>query len=243
MIVKGSPLYGQPPWWGWGSSDDEIYNYPNTASILEADTQAGQKVVALKKKKLTKKDALEMAQRRHSIATTSVLSESKERIVATRTSKTTYESPEQNKAMKEREEYVLFQKKSSLPYPEYSDQLSPVFENSTSRDWELPDSQSEKSSLLECDSSQENSPDDCIEGHSRPGSSYEIPIIPDYEEIPERPVSQKSDKNKLRSQEDVRKSAAGKQDGAARKKVTSKVKKRILSADAPTKNGKTSSGN
>lgn len=246
MIVKGSPLYGQPPWWGWGSSDDEIYNYPNTATILDSgDSQAGQPALALKKKKLTKKDALEMAQRRHSIGTVSVLSESKARIVTTRTSKATYD-PEQERAMKQREEFVVFQKKSALPSPGYSDQLSPVFENSTSRDWEMPNSHRENvqrdSSLAECDLSLENSPDDCSEEHSRPGS-YEIPFIPDYDEIPERPVSQKSEKAKVGSQDDVRKSAAAdEQDKVTRKKLTSKIKKRTAVPDTSAKNGKTSSG-
>lgn len=240
MLVKGSPLYGQPPWWGWGSSDDEVYNYPNTATILEGDNQPGQQGLALKKKKITKKDALEMAQRRHSVGTVSVLSESKARIVTTKTSKTTFDT-EQEKAMKQREEFVVFQKKSTLPSPGYSDQLSPVFENSTSRDWEMPKSQSENASLVECDSSLENSTDDCSEGHPRLGSSYEIPFIPDYDEIPERPVSQKSDKGKMGSQNDVRKTTVDKQDRVTRKKPTSKLKKKNVGSDVPTKNGKTSS--
>ena len=243
MIVKGSPLYGQPPWWGWGSSDDEVYNYPNTATIVEGTSQGGQALSSLKKKKLTKKDALEMAQRRHSIGTVSVLSESKARIVTTRTSKTTYD-PEQDKAMKQREEFVVFQKKSALPGPGYSDQLSPVFENSTSRDWEMPNSHSENaerdSSLAECDSSLENSPDDSSEGHSRP--SYEIPFIPDYGEIPERPVSQKSDKSKQATPDDVRKSVVDKQERITRKKPTSKIKKKVTASDGQARNGKISSG-
>ena len=242
MIVKGSPLYGQPPWWGWGSSDDEIYNYPNTATILEGgDTQVGhQQALSLKKKKLNKKDALEMAQRRHSIGTVSVMSESKARIVTTRTSNTTYD-PEQERAMKQREEFVVFQKKSSLPSPGYSEQLSPVFENSTSRDWEIPTSHNEQ---VERDSSSstENSLDDGSEGHSRLGSSYEIPFIPDYDEVPERPVSLKSDKGKTPSHDPVRKSSAEKQDRVIRKKPTSKIKKRIATSDVTLKNGKAASG-
>lgn len=242
--VKGTPLYGQPPWWGWGSSDDEIYNYPNTATIMEGDSHAEQQALSLKKKKLTKKDALEMAQRRHSLGTFSVLSESKARIVTTRTSKTTYD-PERDRAMKEREEFVVFQKKSALPSPGYSDQLSPVFENSTSRDWEKPISHSDnverETSLAECDSSLENSPDDCSEGLSRPGS-YEIPFIPDYDEIPERPVSQKSEKGKIGVQDNSQKSAVDKQNRVTRKKPVNKIKKRTTSSDASAKNGKTSSG-
>lgn len=240
MIVKGSPLYGQPPWWGWGSSDDEIYNYPNTATILEGgDSQAGQQALSLKKKKITKKDALEMAQRRHSIGTVSVLSESKARIVTTRTSNTTYD-PEQERAMKQREEFVVFQKKSSLPSPGYSEQLSPVFENSTSKDWEMPSSHNDQAER-DSSSSTENSPDDGSEGHTRLGSSYEIPFIPDYDEVPERPVSLKSDKGKIASQDAVRKSSAEKQDRVVRKKPTSKIKKRVTASDAPGKNGKLAS--
>ena len=243
MIVKGSPLYGQPPWWGWGSSDDEIYNYPNTATIVEGTSQGGQEALSLKKKKLTKQEALEMAQRRHSIGTVSVLSESKARIVTTRTSKTTFD-PEQDRAMKQREEFVVFQKKSALPSPGYSDQLSPVFENSTSRDWEMPNSHRENaerdSSRAECDSSLENSPDDSSELHPRP--AYEIPFVPDYDEIPERPVSQKSDRGKQATQDDVRKSAVEKQDRITRKKPTSKIKKKVTASDGTPKNGKTSSG-
>ena len=182
-----------------------------------------------------------MAQRRHSVGTVSVLSESKARIVTTKTSKTTFDT-EQEKAMKQREEFVVFQKKSTLPSPGYSDQLSPVFENSTSRDWEMPKSQSENASLVECDSSLENSTDDCSEGHPRLGSSYEIPFIPDYDEIPEQPVSQKSDKGKMGSQNDVRKTTVDKQDRVTRKKPTSKLKKKNDGSDVPTKNGKTSSG-
>lgn len=240
MIVKGSPLYGQPPWWGWGSSDEEIYNYPNTATILDGgDSQAGQQALAVKKKKLAKKDALEMAQRRHSIGTVSVLSESKARIVTTRTSNTPY-NPEQERAMKQREEFVLYQKKSSLPSPGYSEQLSPVFENSTSKDWETPFSHNERA---ERDSSScaENSPEDGSEGHSRPGSCYEIPYIPDYDEVPERPVSLKSDKGKTAAQDGVRKGSAEKQDRVVRKKPTSKIKKRVITSDASTKNGKLAS--
>ncbi|XP_078349659.1 uncharacterized protein LOC144634544 isoform X2 [Oculina patagonica] len=241
MLVKGSPLYGQPPWWGWGSSDDEIYNYPNTATILEGgDSQtAGQQALSLKKKKITKKDALEMAQRRHSIGTVSVLSESKARIVTTRTSNTTYD-PEQERAMKQREEFVVFQKKSSLPSPGYSEQLSPVFENSTSKDWEMPSARNEQAER-DSSSSTENSPDDGSEGHSRLGSSYEIPFIPDYDEVPERPVSLKSDKGKIAPQDVARKGSAEKQDRVVRKKPTSKVKKRVTASDAPAKNGKLAS--
>ena len=242
MIMKGSPLYGQPPWWGWGSSDDEIYNYPNTATIREgADTQAaGQQALSLKKKKLNKKDALEMAQRRHSIGTVSVLSESKARIVTTRTSNTTHDS-EQERAMKQREEFVVFQKKSSLPSPGYGEQLSPVFENSTSRDWEIATSHSEQAER-ESSSSTENSPDDTSEGHSRLGSSYEIPFVPDYDEVPERPVSLKSDKGKTTSHDASRKSVAEKQDRVIRKKPSSKIKKRIASSDATGRSGKPASG-
>lgn len=233
MIVKGSPLYGQPPWWGWGSSDDEIYNYPNTATVL--DTSDSQQALALKKKKLSKKDALEMAQRRHSIGTVSVLSESRARIVTTRTSK----NPEPERATKQREEFVVFQKKSSLPGPGYNEQLSPVFENSTSRDWEMPGSLN-KPGERGSSSSPENSLDDGSETHSRLGSSYEIPYVPDYDEVPERPVSLKSDKGKVASQDVTRKGSAEKQDRIVRKKPTSKVKKRIVSTDAPAKNGKPS---
>lgn len=241
MIMKGSPLYGQPPWWGWGSSDEEIYNYPNTATILEGgDTQTGQQALSLKKKKLNKKDALEMAQRRHSIGTVSVLSESKARIVTTRTSNTTYD-PEQERAMKQREEFVMFQKKSSLPSPGYSEQLSPVFENSTSRDWEIPTSHNEQAER-ESSSSTENSPDDASEGHSRLGSSYEIPFIPDYDEVPERPVSLKSDKGKTTPHDAARKSSAEKQDRVIRKKPSNKIKKRIAASDATGRSGKPASG-
>lgn len=241
MMVKGSPLYGQPPWWGWGSSDDEIYNYPNTATIpTEGDSQTvpGQQALAVRRKKMTKKDALEMAQRRHSVGAVSVLSESKASIITTRTSKTTYH-PEQDRTLKQPAEFGNYQKKASLASPEYSDQLSPVFENSTSRDWEMPNARSEKSEWspghAECDSSLENSPDDSSEGHSRP-SSYEIPFIPGYGEIPERPVSQKSEKGILKaSQDDVHSSALDKQDRTSRKKLISKVKKRTGTPDVMAK--------
>lgn len=241
MIMKGSPLYGQPPWWGWGSSDDEVYNYPNTATILEGgDTQAGQQALSLKKKKLNKKDALEMAERRHSIGTVSVLSESKARIVTTRTSNTSYD-PEQERAMKQREEFVVFQKKSSLPSPGYSEQLSPVFENSTSRDWEIATSHNDQAERGSS-SSTDNSPDDTSEEHSRLGSSYEIPFVPDYDEVPERPVSLKSDKGNATSHDVARKNSAEKQDRVIRKKHTSKIKKRIAVSDTAGRNGKTTSG-
>jgi len=241
--MKGSPLYGQPPWWGWGSSDEEIYNYPNTATILkEGDSQAGQQALTLKKKKLNKKDALEMEQRRHSIGTVSVLSESKARIVTTRTSNTTYD-PEQDRAMKQRDEFVVFQKKSSLPSPGYSEQLSPVFENSTSKDWEIPTSHNEKAEREStCSSSAETSPDDTSDGRSRLGSSYEIPFIPDYGEVPERPVSLKSDKGKTAPIDAARKGSAEKQDRVVRKKPTSKIKKRIAASDATGRSGKPASG-
>lgn len=235
MLVKGSPLYGQPPWWGWGSSDDEIYNYPNTATILESGDD--QQPLALRKKKLSKKDALEMAQRRHSIGTVSVLSESTARIVTTRTSK----NPELDKAMKQREEFVVFQKRSSLPGPGHNEQLSPVFENSTSRDWQLPNALHEPGEL-DSTSSVENSSGDGSEVHPRLGSSYEVPYIPDYDELPERPVSLKSDKGKIASQDASRKGSSEKQERIARKKPTSKVKKKIVSTDVPAKNGKALSG-
>lgn len=242
MIVKGSPLYGQPPWWGWGSSDDEIYNYPNTATLLEGEAKGVQQALSMRKKKLTKKDALEMTQRRHSIGTVSVLSESKARIVTTRTSNSTY-VPDQ--LMNQRDEVRVHQKNSSLPSPGYSDQLSPVFENSTSRDWEMPNSHGENergSNLTEYDSSVENSADDSNDGHSRP--AYEIPFIPDYDEIPERPVSQKSNKGKQPTRDDVRSSAStgDKQDRTTRKKPISKIKKRTPGSEAVIKDGKTSSG-
>lgn len=235
MLVKGSPLYGQPPWWGWGSSDDEIYNYPNTATILESGDD--QQPLALRKKKLSKKDALEMAQRRHSIGTVSVLSESRARIVTTRTSK----NPELDKAMKQREEFVVFQKSSSLPGPGHNEQLSPVFENSTSRDWQLPNALHEPGEL-DSMSSVENSSGDGSEVHPRLGSSYEVPYIPDYDELPERPVSLKSDKGKIASPDASRKGSSEKQERIARKKPTSKVKKKIVSTDVPAKNGKALSG-
>lgn len=235
MLVKGSPLYGQPPWWGWGSSDDEIYNYPNTATILESGDD--QQPLALRKKKLSKKDALEMAQRRHSIGTVSVLSESRARIVTTRTSK----NPELDKAMKQREEFVVFQKRSSLPGPGHNEQLSPVFENSTSRDWQLPNALHEPGEL-DSTSSVENSSGDGSEVLPRLGSSYEVPYIPDYDELPERPVSLKSDKGKIASPDASRKGSSEKQERIARKKPTSKVKKKIVSTDVPAKNGKALSG-
>ena len=181
-----------------------------------------------------------MAQRRHSIGTVSVLSESKARIVTTRTSNTTYD-PEQERAMKQREEFVMFQKKSSLPSPGYSEQLSPVFENSTSRDWEIPTSHNEQAER-ESSSSTENSPDDASEGHSRLGSSYEIPFIPDYDEVPERPVSLKSDKGKTTPHDAARKSSAEKQDRVIRKKPSNKIKKRIAASDATGRSGKPASG-
>lgn len=241
MIVKGSPLYGQPPWWGWGSSDDEIYNYPNTATLVEGEAKGVQQALSMRKKKLTKKDALEMTQRRHSIGTVSVLSESKARIVTTRTSNSTY-VPEQ--LMNQRDEFRVHQKNSSLPSPGYSDQLSPVFENSTSRDWEMPNSHGENergSNLTEYDSSVENSADDSNDGHSRP--AYEIPFIPDYDEIPERPVSQKSNKGNQPTRDDVRSSAStgDKQDRTTRKKPISKIKNRTPGSEAVIKDGKTSS--
>lgn len=235
MLVKGSPLYGQPPWWGWGSSDDEIYNYPNTATLLESGDD--QQTLALRKKKLSKKNAVEMAQRRHSIGTVSVLSESRARIVTTRTSK----NPEKDQAMKQREEFVVFEKRSSLPGPGYNEQLSPVFENSTSRDWQMPNALNEPGKL-DSTSTAESSPDDGSELHSRLGSSYEIPHIPDYDELPERPVSLKSDKGKVASQDATRKGSAEKQERIVRKKPTSKIKKKIVSMDVPAKSGKALSG-
>lgn len=230
MMVKGSPLYGQPPWWGWGSSDEEIYSYPNTASIAaesEGQTVAGQQALAVRRKKLSTKEALEMTQRRDSLGTVSVMAESQASIITTRTSKTTYH-PEQDRTNKQPGDSGKYQ--TSIPSPGYGDQLSPVFENSTSRDWETLRSRSENP---ECDSSLENSPDDSSDGRS----AYEIPFVPDYDEIPERPVSQKSEKRRpLANQDDVRGSGLDKQDRTPRKKSINKVKKRIGSADALTKN-------
>lgn len=230
MMVKGSPLYGQPPWWGWGSSDEEIYSYPNTATIAaesDGQTVAGQQALAVRRKKLSTKEALEMTQRRDSLGTVSVMAESQASIITTRTSKTTYH-PEQDRTNKQPGDSGKYQ--TSIPSPGYGDQLSPVFENSTSRDWETLNSRGENP---ECDSSLENSPDDSSDGRS----AYEIPFIPDYDEIPERPVSQKSEKRRpLANQDDVRGSGLDNQDRTPRKKPINKVKKRIGSVDAQTKN-------
>ena len=239
VMVKGSPLYGQPPWWGWGSSDEEIYSYPNAATVAaESDSQtvAGQQALAVRRKKLSKKEALEMTERRHSLGTVSVMSESQASIITTRTSKTMYH-PEQDRTNKQPGDLGKYQ--TSIPCPGYSDQLSPVFENSTSRDWETFNSRGENpelsQKLAECDSSLEYSPDDSSDGHSR--SAYEIPFIPDYDEIPERPVSQKSEKGRPQAnQDDVRGSGLDKQDRTPKKKSINKVKKRIGTADALTKN-------
>ncbi|KAJ7370655.1 hypothetical protein OS493_030769 [Desmophyllum pertusum] len=66
----------------------------------------------------------------------------------------------------------------------------------------MPSSHNDQVERDSC-SSTDNSLDDGSEGHSRLGSSYEIPFIPDYDEVPERPVSLKSDKGKIAPPPDV----------------------------------------
>ena len=243
-MVKGSPLYGQPPWWGWGSSDDEVYSYPNTATILDSENHAlpQQALDVRRKKPLAKRDTIEMAQRRNITGSVSVLSESKAQIVTT--SQMTYDSgPE--RALKQRQECIVFQKETGVPRPSYGDQLSPVFENSTTMDWESPSSYKERieqdATLRNFDSSADTSPDDASDEHWR--YSYEIPFIPDYDEVPERPVSQKRDRGKGTNRDSLGESTLeDKQDRLSRKKSCGKIKKKTVPLDISGKDGRAATG-
>lgn len=227
-MAKGSPLYGQPPWWGWGS-DDEVYTYPHTSSFTEGDENStgvtSQQTVLLRKKKLlTKKDSVELAQKRHTVA---VLSESKEQIY-TRTAEMLYET-KCKKESGEQRECVVYGKNPALPIGTYNDQLSPVFEHCTSADWETAGSVRQRDQLFGNDEGGTVVDDSSEEGSLsklRNSLTYEIPIIPDYGEIPDKPVSEKRDRKVSDKREDSKISARNTEEGNSKRKVASRLKRR-----------------
>ena len=217
-IIKGSPLYGQPPWWGWGSSDEEVYSYPNTSTMVARgegglDVTTKHMVTLHKKKQLTKPKCEQNTQ---SVGSVSVVSKSKTARIG--------------RTVREQAEYVIVKRKSSLTSGKVSsDSLSPVSEHKSSPDWELVDSdqwQPGRELRLEEFGGR------TIE-QLKMSTSFEIPNVPEFKELPEKPVSVKKTKTGIANEVTEKK----KNDNEKKsKKIASKAKRRSVPHEARKSN-------
>ena len=170
--VKRSPLYGQPPWWGWGSSDEEVYSYPNTSTVVSRDDRGGVRttehtVILHNKDQLAKP---KYDRDTHTVGSVSMVSKSKTARVG--------------KTVREQAEYVIVRKKSSLSRKSLSNESSPISEINSSSDWEAVDSDQWQSGnelrLEDFDSRTDE--------NLKMVSSFELPELL---ELPEKPINVK----------------------------------------------------
>ena len=200
-----------------------MYTYPHTSSLIEdaqasPDVPTSQHTVMLRKKRLlTKKEAVNVAHNSHTVA---VVSESREQIF-TRSSGPPLEARRTNG---NGSESVVYRGKAAIPLTSTESQLSPVFEQCTSGDWETVEAARRRERLLgnSGEAMKACSDEDGAAPNSfRNSLTYEIPFIPDFDEIPERPVNERAERT----------AAAKEKDGEARnasprRKGTTRIRRR-----------------
>lgn len=152
--MHGSKLYGQPSWWGWGSSDEEIYTYPNCATVVSQSgtTQCTVLQQRIKRNKSNIEQHYTSLKKPATTKTTRTLTSPATSVLTTRNVQefsNIYNIP-------------MFGAWESVPHGSYVEGL-------------------EEDSL------------DNDSYYSKDSLSF-IPIVPDFGELPEKPVSEKSRK-------------------------------------------------
>lgn len=177
--VKGSPLYGQPPWWGWGSSDEEVYSYPNTSTIVAKGEQVSgvstQHTIMLHNNNQITKP--KHNQNMQAVGSVSMVSKSK--------------TAQIGKTVREQAEYVIVRKKSSMTRKNVSAKSSPVSRKGSSTDLEVVDSdQWQSGNELQLEDFESRTADENLK------MPLSFDTVPELTELPEKPVSVKRTKEK-----------------------------------------------
>lgn len=172
-------MYGQPSWWGWESSDDEFYTYPNSATVV---TQAGtlaiptQNCTVLQSRIHRNKARIE-----HSLRSGS----------GTKDGMFSKRHDEDSEFLKERSQSLYSQSTVPLSRNGLKQLSHPVHNVPTFGAWEAVPQGS-------FDEGPEDLGLDGDEKLLRTSLSYHIPLMPEFGEIPEEPVSDKSGKTARR---------------------------------------------
>ncbi|XP_048585973.1 uncharacterized protein LOC5514974 isoform X2 [Nematostella vectensis] len=175
-IVKGgTPLYGQPPWWRWGPGDDSLRGGTAVSLSDRGDSMASQHMVTMRPQRHN-----EDQYKRHTIGTVAVLEDSHERVLSQVT-------PWQN-----------YHSLSSSPRRET---IPARYDRPDKGAWEYAmhrEAMDDRGQFEDCDTEQKRQNG----RQNRQSMAFEIPIIPEYGEIPEKPVSEKPTRLKGSSKSD-----------------------------------------
>jgi hypothetical protein len=172
-VVKGSRLYGQPSWWGWESSDEEFYTYPNCATVV---TQSG--TLAIPSQHC---NTLQQRIQRNKAKLEQPITETSNKMFT--------KTPEINKDfLKQNSHHSAYPQIGSLSSRELQQLAQPVYNVPAFGAWETVP----RGRFVEGSEDSDN------DSNLKTSFSYHIPIVPEFGEIPEKPVSEKSSRTARR---------------------------------------------